>query len=72
MGDENKDGDNNKDKHRNIVLDQIGPYIDKQNITAVGVSYGATTVSFAATLQPNKCQCAALLDPWLPIDISST
>ena len=72
MGDENNDDGNNEDKeHQNIVLGWIRPSLDKQNVMAACFSYGAATVSSVASLQPNRFQCAVLLDPWLHIDYSS-
>lgn len=64
------DNDNNEE-HAQLILDQIRPSLSKDNINAVGFSYGAATVSLAATLEPKRYQSAVLLDPWLHIDFSS-
>lgn len=60
-----------EEDQRHIIVDQIRPHLDKLNIIAAGFSYGATTVSLAASLFPDKFQKLVLLDPWLHIDYSS-
>ena len=72
MGEESDD-DYNSDGHNDMhpIVEQIQSSLKKDEIIAAGFSYGAATASLAATLEPNRFQCAILLDPWLHIDYSS-
>ena len=53
------------------ILQQIRPKLDKEKVIASGFSYGSTTCSLAATVEPKRFQCAVFLDGWFHIDYSS-
>ena len=53
------------------ILQQIRPNLDVKKVIASGFSYGSTTCSLAATIEPKRFQCAVMLDGWFHIDFSS-
>ncbi|KAL7490463.1 hypothetical protein ACHAWT_000090 [Skeletonema menzelii] len=53
------------------ILQQIRPKLDKKKVIASGFSYGSTTCSLAATVEPKRFQCAVFLDGWFHVDYSS-
>eukprot|EP00956_Cyclotella_meneghiniana_P035462 scaffold115205_cov57-Cyclotella_meneghiniana.AAC.1 len=66
-------GSNNNDDDYNChpILQQIRPTLDKNKVIASGFSYGSTTCSLAATINPHRYQCAVFLDGWFHVDYSS-
>lgn len=62
---------NNDDYNCHPTLQQIRPTLDKNKVIASGFSYGSTTCSLAATIDPQRYQCAVFLDGWFHVDYSS-
>jgi platelet-activating factor acetylhydrolase len=53
------------------ILQQIRPNLDDKKVIASGFSYGSTTCSLAATMEPKRFQCGVMLDGWFHVDFSS-
>ncbi len=53
------------------ILQQIRPDLDVNKVIASGFSYGSTTCSLAATMEPKRFRCAVMLDGWFHVDFSS-